>query len=153
MNWLYLGVLLSLPFFPGSVNLWHFSWCGLDPSDPPRLCFTSNSNTEVAVRWVPWCIPPFTSCGRTTLGTVLACGNMGCKAVRRSASLNASAASLHGVVALNWQAVNECRLDFQPDMGGKRHCNRTSVSWDLSWRQGLSFLRLSASAFWAWQDN
>lgn len=39
--------------------------------------------------------------------------------VRMSASLNAPAASLHGMVALNCQAASECRMAFQPGVEGK----------------------------------
>lgn len=53
-------------------------------------------------------------------------------AVRMSVSLNASAVSLCGLAALNCQAVSECRMAFQPGIGGERHCSRTSVSLEIS---------------------
>lgn len=53
------------------------------------------------------------------LGLCLAHESITCKAVRMSASLNAPAASLHGMVALNCQAVNECRMAFHPGVEGK----------------------------------
>lgn len=54
--------------------------------------------------------------------------------MRMSASLDAPAAPLHGRVALNCQAVSECRMAFQPGVGGERHCNKTSVSLEGSAR-------------------
>lgn len=76
----------------------------------------------------PAALPLLPAVAGQHLGQCLACGNTGCKVVRRrSASLNASAASLHGVVALKCQAVSECRVASQPGVGGERCCNKTSV--------------------------